>query len=81
MTTTTEPPTTAGPVELPWRERECLDLLARGLTNRQIGRELHLSTDAVKTRMSRLYRSLGVHNRAHAVVRAYELGLLTLDGA
>lgn len=53
-----------------------LPLIAKGMTNRQIGREIHLSEDGVKDRISALLQHLGVEQRVQAVAVAYERGLL-----
>jgi DNA-binding NarL/FixJ family response regulator len=65
----------AGPL-LSEREREVLELIAAGATNREIGGALYLSPHTVKEHTSSLYRKLGVRNRAEAVRRAQSLGLL-----
>lgn len=65
---------------LPARLADTLDLLAQGLTNRQIGRRLGISPDAAAHRVQGLYRHLGVHNRTAAVCRAVKLGLLDPPG-
>jgi len=57
------------------REREVLDLIASGSTNREIAAALHLSPHTVKEHTSGLYRKLGARNRAEAVQRAQRLGL------
>ena len=62
------------------RLADTLDLLAQGLTNRQIGRRLGISPDAAKHRVQDLYRHLGAHNRAGAAYRAVALGLLDPTG-
>lgn len=54
------------------REEEVLALLALGLSNAEIGRELFLSIDTIKTYVRRLYAKLGVKNRAQAALRAGE---------
>ena len=59
------------------REREVLHLLARGHTNRQIGRELTISVGTVKVHVEHILAKLGVPDRTAAAVRAAELGLLT----
>lgn len=56
------------------RELEILALLADGRTNREIGRELHLSEATVKTHLARLYPKLEVTDRAAAVAIAYRRG-------
>lgn len=58
------------------REREVLDLIAAGATNREIAGSLYLSPHTVKEHTSSLYRKLEVRNRAEAVLRAQRLGLL-----
>jgi two-component system response regulator DesR len=58
------------------REREVLDLIARGSTNREIAQRLYLSPHTVKEHTSVLYRKLGARNRADAVQRAQRIGLL-----
>ncbi len=64
------------PVALQAREREILQLLAAGMTNREIGRELHLATGTVKNRVASILAKLRVSDRTQAAVRALELGLL-----
>ena len=70
-------PTESGPASrLSPREREVLDLIATGATNREIGATLHLSPYTVKEHASSVYRKLDVRNRAEAVREAQRLGLL-----
>jgi two-component system response regulator DesR len=57
------------------REREVLDLIAGGSTNREIAAALHLSPHTIKEHTSSLYRKLKARNRAEAVQRAQRLGL------
>ena len=52
------------------REREILDLIGEGLTNRQIGSRLYLSEKTVKNNISRLLAKLGVERRVQAAVLA-----------
>jgi DNA-binding NarL/FixJ family response regulator len=59
------------------REREVLDLIAGGSTNREIASTLYLSPHTVKEHTSALYRKLGARNRAEAVQRAQRIGLLS----
>jgi DNA-binding NarL/FixJ family response regulator len=61
--------------ELTARELEVLELVARGLSNRQIGESLFLSDATVKTHLAHVYAKLGVRDRVQAVVLAYETGL------
>ena len=58
------------------REREVLDLIAAGSTNREIAERLYLSPHTVKEHTSALYRKLRARNRAEAVQRAQRIGLL-----
>jgi DNA-binding NarL/FixJ family response regulator len=58
------------------REREVLDLIAGGSTNREIAEQLFLSPHTVKEHTSALYRKLSARNRAEAVQRAQRIGLL-----
>jgi two-component system response regulator DesR len=62
-------------IPLSSREREVLDLIAGGSTNREIAAALHLSPHTIKEHTSGLYRKLGARNRAEAVQRARRLGL------
>ena len=59
------------------REREVLDLIAGGSTNREIAEQLFLSPHTVKEHSSSLYRKLSVRNRAEAVQKAQRLGLIS----
>jgi DNA-binding NarL/FixJ family response regulator len=58
------------------REQEILDLLATGLTNREIAQRLILSARTVETHVARVTGKLGVNSRARAVARAIALGLV-----
>ncbi|HET6548240.1 MAG TPA: response regulator transcription factor [Solirubrobacter sp.] len=66
----------AGPDPVSPRERDVLAAFASGATNPAIARELGLSPNTVKQHASSIFRKLGVRNRAEAVRRADELGLL-----
>jgi pimeloyl-ACP methyl ester carboxylesterase/DNA-binding CsgD family transcriptional regulator len=57
------------------RELEILALLAKGLTNNEIGLKLHLAPDTVRWYNKQLFAKLGVNSRGQAVNRAAELGL------
>lgn len=63
-----------GDKRLAARETQCLQLLARGLTNREIANHLNLSPETVKTVLSRSYVKIGVRNRAQAAAWAIRAG-------
>jgi DNA-binding NarL/FixJ family response regulator len=65
-----------GAPQLSEREVEVLDGMARGRSNAQIGRELYLSEDTIKTHARRLFRKLEVADRAQAVAVGFRTGLL-----
>ena len=74
-------PTTAGnggspEAGLTRRERQVLELLARGLEEKRIAKELVLSPKTVATHIQRILRKLDVHSRAAAVAKAYRTGLV-----
>jgi DNA-binding NarL/FixJ family response regulator len=58
------------------RELAMLGTLARGLSNKAIGRELWITEQTVKFHLTNIYRKLGVENRTQAVRFAYEQGLV-----
>jgi LuxR family maltose regulon positive regulatory protein len=58
------------------REREVLALLAAGLTNREIAKQLVISPETAKKHVAAIYGKLGVKNRTQAAARARELRLL-----
>jgi DNA-binding NarL/FixJ family response regulator len=59
------------------REREVLVHIGHGLANREIAREMNLGESTVKTYVKRILMKLALRDRVHAVVYAYETGLLT----
>jgi DNA-binding NarL/FixJ family response regulator len=61
--------------ELTSREREILDLIARGHTNAKIAARLFVSPNTVRNHISHIFAKLQVADRAHAIVRAREAGL------
>ena len=66
--------------QLSARETEVLALVARGLTNAEIGRELYVSEATVKTHLLRASAKLGVSGRTAAVTKAIETGALPAPG-
>ena len=62
--------------ELTERELQVLTGMAGGKSNAQIGRDLYLSEDTIKTHARRLFRKLGVGDRAQAVAFGFRHGLV-----
>lgn len=70
-----------GPAEpaLTSREIEILELVSSGMTNREIGRALHLSVATVKTHLLHIFEKLRVDDRTEAVTTALRRGILRLS--
>ena len=60
------------------REIEVLGLVAKGNSNKEVGKALHISTATVKTHLIHIYNKLGVDDRTAAVTSAIEKGIITL---
>ena len=69
------------PPELTDREYEVLVELARGASNAEIAKSLYLGETTVKTHVSRVLNKLGLRDRTHAVVFAYEQGIVRVHRA
>jgi DNA-binding NarL/FixJ family response regulator len=69
--------TPAGPT-LTDREVQVVQCVARGLSNGEVGRELHIGEATVKTHLLRAFEKLGVTDRTAAVTAAYRAGLIEL---
>ena len=65
--------------ELTTREQEVFRLIANGLSNAEIGRELYISDTTVKTHITHILQKLHLRDRVQAVVLAYQTGLVEAD--
>jgi DNA-binding NarL/FixJ family response regulator len=77
-------PTTLGEDEgisaLSERERAVMIEIAHGATNAEIAARLFLAEPTVKTHVGRILAKLGLRDRVHIVIRAYESGLVRRGG-
>ncbi|MGN6378794.1 MAG: response regulator [Gaiellales bacterium] len=65
--------------ELTSREREILQLVAQGLSNAEIGRQVYITETTVKTHVTHILQKLHLRDRVQAVVLAYQTGLAEPD--
>ena len=65
--------------ELTERELDVFRLIARGLSNAEIGKELYISDTTVKTHITHILQKLDLRDRVQAVVLAYQTGLFETD--
>jgi DNA-binding NarL/FixJ family response regulator len=73
---TRHPKRAPGRAALSPREREVLQLVASGSTNKEIAATLSIGGETVKTMLARIFAKLGVRSRAEAVAEAHDRGLL-----
>jgi two-component system nitrate/nitrite response regulator NarL len=64
--------------QLTRREREVLQALSEGLSNKQIAQRLHMSVDTERTHMMNILSKLGVHSRLQALLFAARHGLVEI---
>ena len=65
--------------DLSERERDVFRLMARGLSNAEIGQELYISETTVKTHVTHILQKLNLRDRVQAVVLAYQTGVFEPD--
>jgi two-component system nitrate/nitrite response regulator NarL len=65
-------PATKNPRSLTVRERQIIEVLSDGATNKEIGRQLNLAEGTVKVHLHRIYRKLGIANRTALAILAHQ---------
>ena len=74
------PPTDDTLDDLTQRELDVFKLMAQAMSNAEIATELHISETTTKTHVAHILMKLDLRDRAQAVVRAYESGLIRPGG-
>ena len=74
----TDPALTEAIASLTDREREVARLVAKGLSNAEVGSTMFLAEPTVKTHVSHILQKLGLRDRTQIVVAAYESGLVEI---
>jgi DNA-binding NarL/FixJ family response regulator len=74
-----QPSTKNGLEQITDRELEVLGLAARGMSNRDIARELSISVRTVQTHLSNVFNKMGVGSRTEAVMHGLRQGIITLE--
>jgi DNA-binding NarL/FixJ family response regulator len=67
--------------ELTMREQEVFVLIANGLSNTEIGKQLYISDTTVKTHITHILQKLNLRDRVQAVVLAYQTGIIGRDSS
>jgi DNA-binding NarL/FixJ family response regulator len=65
--------------DLTTREMEVFRLIARGLSNVEIGEQLFISDTTVKTHVTHVFQKLNLRDRVQAVVLAYQAGIVDAE--
>jgi DNA-binding CsgD family transcriptional regulator len=74
-------PTTLSTIELTGREKEILRLVATGTSNKEIARQLFISSNTVKVHIRNIFTKIGVATRTEAAMYAVRMGLVKTPGA
>lgn len=69
----------SGSASLTGRQRDVMQLIAEGKSNKEIARQLSLAETTVKMHVTHIMRTLDVSNRTQAVIKAEKLGLVVID--